>query len=275
MLSISCQKEFSDLTPALIVAALADQGKYVASESTFYRLLKRENLMAYRYRSKKPVRREPVETIAHAPNRVWSWDITYLRSRVKGVFFKLYAFEDLYSRKIVGWDIQHVESEHVAAATFGAALASENINGNDLRLHSDNGNTMRGPVMMQKLLSHKTIVSFSRPSVSNDNAFIESFFKTMKYSAQYPTKSFETIDCATAWVKQFVKWYNDRLHSGLNYISPNARHDGKDKAQLERRTRVYELARKQKPHRWIGHHRTWTQPELAQLNPYGTRIYRH
>lgn len=251
---------------------LADKGVYVASESTFYRLLRKENLLTHRLRSKAPERVERVETVAHAPNKVWCWDITNLRSSEKGYFYKLYMFEDIYSRKIVGWDVLEAEHENCSIKVFESVLLAEKITGENLRLHADNGQPMRGAGMLTKVLSLGVRPSFSRPSVSNDNAFIESLFKTMKFTPQYPNKPFKSLESAKIWVREFVTWYNDRLHSSLNYITPNQRHNLKDDEILQSRKLLYLDARKRNPWRWSGKIRSWEQPTLAKLNSRGTRM---
>lgn len=272
VVSISCSEDYFDLAPALIVAKLADQGKYVASESTFYRLLRKQCLLKHRSRAKKPIHRAKVETVALRPNQVWCWDITNLRSRTSGFFYKLYLFEDLYSRKIVGWDVLESEFDGDAVPIFNQALINERINGVGLRVHADNGNPMRGSNMVTTLLSLGVRPSFSRPSVSNDNAYIESLFKTMKYTPMYPTKPFASLKHAKQWVSEFTDWYNNHMHSRLSYVTPNQRHKGEDEAILEKRRLVYNEARNKNPHRWSSSSRSWPQPKLAKLNPYGTRM---
>lgn len=272
VLQVACAEKFCDLTPTLIVAKLADEGKYLASESTFYRLLRTENLLAHRSRAKAPTPREKVETIASKPNEVWSWDITNLRSLTPGLFYKLYLFEDLFSRKIVGWDILETEFDGDGAAVLKAALQSENIDGINLRMHMDNGNPMRGASMLATVLGLGIKPSFSRPSVSNDNPHIESLFRTMKYTASYPTKPFTSKEHATTWVKNFVDWYNNHMHSGLGHVTPNQRHTGVDEAIRINRREVYQLAKKKNPLRWSQNAKQWPAPTLARLNPYGTRM---
>lgn len=272
VLSIALSEEFFDFSPASIVASLTDQGIYVASESTFYRLLRKENLLGHRFRSKKPQRRERVETIATQPNQVWCWDITNLRSLTKGFFYKLYLFEDLYSRKIVGWDVLETEHDGDGISVFNQALSSEGISAIGLRVHSDNGHPMRGSCMLSTLLQLGVRPSFSRPSVSNDNAFIESLFKTMKYTPQYPSKPFKSLQQAKEWVAAFVTWYNSRRHSGISYVTPLQRHNKEDKIVLEKRRQVYEAARVKNPHRWVNKQRLWSFKEFAALSPYGARL---
>jgi transposase InsO family protein len=272
VIAIACSERFFDLTPTLIVAKLADEGTYVASESTFYRLLKKENLLVHRSRGKAPETRKKVETIASRSNKVWSWDITNLRSQSPGHFYKLYLFEDLYSRKIVGWDILETEYDGNAASVLEKALTSEKISGKGLRVHADNGNPMRGISMLTTLLALGIRPSFSRPSVSNDNPHIESLFRTMKYTASYPTKPFTSKENAKSWVKGFVEWYNNHMHSGLGYVTPNQRHNGADEEIRIHRREVYLAAQRKNPIRWSKSPKAWPEPPLAHLNPHGTRL---
>jgi putative transposase len=272
VVALACSEEFYDLAPARVVAKLADQGTYLASESSFYRLLRKQGLLAHRSRAKAPERRVPVETIARKPNEVWAWDITNLRSYTPGFFYKLYMFEDLYSRKIVGWDVLETMTDGDAVPVFKQALAAENINGKDLRVHADNGGPMRGTNMLYTLLGLGVRPSFSRPSVSNDNPHIESLFRTMKYSATYPTKPFASMEAARRWVGDFVAWYNASMHSALNYVTPDQRHRGEDEAILKKRRELYLAAQKRTPLRWSKAPRLWAQPALAKLSPYGTRM---
>lgn len=235
-------------------------------------LLRKNNLLPHRSRSKKPKYQSRVETIASKPNEVWTWDITNLRSLTPGYFYKLYLFEDLYSRKIVGWDVLETESDGDAVPTLNEALNSEGISGKNLRVHADNGNPMRGSNMLATLLDLGVRPSFSRPSVSNDNPHIESLFRTMKYTAAYPTKPFKDLDSTKTWVRGFVTWYNDRMHSSLGYVTPNQRHNMQDEQIRLNRRLVYAEAQKTNPIRWSRNVRTWPNPTLAHLNPLGTRM---
>jgi transposase InsO family protein len=273
VLATACDLRFSDLAPARIVAKLADENRYVASESTFYRLLRGEKLLAHRSRAKRPERKPQVVTVAERPNQVWAWDITNLRSKIPGGFFKLYLFEDLFSRKIVAAKVFEHETEMASAETFESAIHSESISGKNLRLHADNGRVMRGSMILGTLLKKEVIPSFSRPSVSNDNAYVESAFKTLKYSPQYPTKPFQSRQEASVWVEKYVLWYNtEHQHSGLSYVTPEQRHSGKAEALLEGRRTVYLTAKAENPHRWSGLVKSWKLPKLAQLNPHGQRF---
>jgi hypothetical protein len=198
---------------------------------------------------------------------VWSWDITYLLSTVRGVFYYLYLIVDIWSRRIMGWAVHTEESQEHAAALIAAAAAAAGVGVGTLTLHADNGGPMRGGTMLAKLHDLGIHASFSRPRVSDDNPFSESLFRTLKYVPQYPRKPFASESAARAWVEQFVRWYNgSHLHSGIGFVTPDARHRGRDLAQLAARRSVYEAARAQHPSRWSGATRGWSRPAEVTLH---------
>jgi transposase InsO family protein len=260
---------YASRPPSQIVPALADRGEYMASESSFYRVLRDADQGHHRGRAQAP---RPVEKPqphrADGPNQVWSWDITYLASTVLGMFFRLYLVMDIYSRKIVGWEVHSTESAEQAATLIEKACWAERIRRNRLVLHADNGSPMKGATMLAKLQKLGIMPSFSRPSVSNDNPYSESLFGTMKYSPAYPSKPFDSLEEAQAWVHEFVRWYNgEHRHSGLKFVTPNERHQGTDATVLERRKAVYEEAKRRHPERWSGSTRNWDPIRTVWLNP--------
>ena len=209
------------LPPSQIVPALADEGCFIASESTFYRVLREESQQQHRGRSKAPTARPLTTHCATGPNQVWCWDVTWLPGPAKGIFFYLYLILDLYSRKIVGWEIHEGESSELASELVTKAYLREGIAGVHLVLHSDNGSPMKGASLMETLYRLGIMSSYSRPRVSNDNAYAESIFRTCKYRPDYPYKGFATLGDARAWVLQFATWYNqEHKHSGLKFIAP-------------------------------------------------------
>lgn len=267
ILDIVNSPEFRDKSPAQIVPLLADKRDYVASESSFYRVLKAAGLSAHRGRSKPPTRKKPKELVATGPNQVYSWDITYLKSAVAGMFFYLYFFMDVYSRKIVGYAVHDEQSSEFASDLINDICATERINRDQLSLHSDNGSPMKGATMLATLQRLGVMPSFSRPSVSNDNPYSEALFKTAKYCPQYPTKPFESKQEALAWVSDFVQWYNEEhLHSGIRFVTPASRHRGEDVEILANRHRVYEDAKRRRPERWSGSTRNWNHIGEVLLN---------
>ncbi len=266
------QPEFAHLPPSQIVPALADEGCYLASESSFYRVLRAKNQLTRRGRVKAPSHSRPQALEATAPNQLWSWDITYLATTVRGLFFYLYLILDVYSRKIVGWEVYAEESADHAASTFRKSYLREGIAGQSLILHSDNGSPMKGATMLATLQKLGVMPSFSRPSVSNDNPYSEALFKTLKYHPGFPEHPFENLDQARQWVAGFVYWYNDEhRHSALKFVTPGQRHRGEDKDILSLRAAVYEAARTCRPERWSGSCRNWDRPEVITLNPLKSR----
>jgi transposase InsO family protein len=260
--------EYRDLSPKQIVPRLADKGKYMASESTVYRVLHEEDLMAHRERSRPPVHNRPKELLATGRNQVWSWDITYLPSAVRGRFFYLYMVMDVWSRKIVGWEVHGYESMDLSSRMISRICTEMGIDEKQLRLHADNGGPMKGATMLATLQNLGVVPSFSRPSVSNDNPFSEALFRTLKYCPEYPGKPFENIDAAYDWVFVFVPWYNtEHLHSGIRFVTPDDRHFGREEEILNRRKYVYEKARRKNPERWSGETRNWNPVNTVVLNP--------
>jgi transposase InsO family protein len=260
--------EYRDLSPKQIVPLLADQGVYMASERSVYRILHAADQLKHRERSKPRRRHKPREHVAHGPLEVWSWDITYLRSAVRGQFYYLYLVVDIWSRKIVGWCVEEQESMELAAEFIRNTCADLGIDPEGIVLHSDNGGPMKGATMLATLQALGIISSFSRPRVSDDNPYSEALFRTLKYRPEYPDKPFESLEEARAWVQSFVDWYNGmHLHSAIGFVTPNDRHEGRDVEILARRKEVYEQARQRHPERWSGATRNWDRVEIVKLNP--------
>ena len=265
------ERRYASMPPCEIVPALADEGKYIASESTIYRILREEKMQNHRGRSQTPGKNgKPTSYTANAPNQVWTWDITYLRGPVKGVFFYLYLIVDLFSRDIVGWEVWEEESADNASELIKrACLAQGRFTTSPLVLHSDNGSPMKGATMLETLYSLGITPSNSRPRVSNDNPYSESLFKTLKYRPNYHPRGFETIEEARKWCSVFVHWYRyEHHHSGIKFLTPAERHKGKSEEILANRIKVYEAAKAAHPERWNGRHtRNWSNIEEVHLNP--------
>lgn len=269
VLAIANKAEFANLPPCQIVPRLADQGQYVASESSFYRILNAENMLAHRSKSQPRKHKKPEELLATSPNEIWSWDITYLRSAIAGKFYYLYLPMDIFSRMIVHWEIHETESADLASGMIETACLKQHISRDQITLHSDNGGPMKGATMLATLHRLGITPSFSRPKVSDDNPFSEALFKTLKYCPAYPEGGrFASLEEARAWVEKFVEWYNNvHLHSGINWVTPASRHLAKDQAILDRRKQVYEAARQKNPNRWTKKTRNWERPNSVELNP--------
>jgi transposase InsO family protein len=267
LIAVATSTEFCDVSPHQIVPRLADRGEYLASEATIYRVLKSEKLMAHRGRSKPREVARPRAYEATAPCQLFSWDITYLRSQIAGQFFYLYLFLDVYSRKIVGWEVHDCESAEHSSRLLTKICLSEGIQKNQIAVHADNGGPMKGATMLVTMQRLGVVPSFSRPSVSNDNPFSESMFKTLKYCPQYPSKPFTSIDNARAWMSEFVQWYNTvHLHSAIGFTTPESRHRGQDIEILAKREAVYTEAKQKNMNRWSGKIRNWKKIESVRLN---------
>ena len=269
LLAVANSAEFGHLSPSQIVPRLADRGEYLASESTFYRVLKAENQLTHR-RAERPAhpRAKPRALHATAPNRLYTWDITYLPTPIRGLYFYLYLFLDVFSRKIVGWQVYAEESSLLASEVMRDLCRREQIAPNQVVLHADNGGPMKGATMLATLQALGVMPSFSRPAVSNDNPYSESLFRTLKYRPAYPLESFASLSVARQWVTDFVQWYNhEHRHSAIGFVTPGQRHTGLDKTLLRNRTKVYEAAKRRCPQRWSGATRNWQPVEVVHLNP--------
>jgi transposase InsO family protein len=252
------------------VPQLADDGIFLASESTLYRLLRANGQLEHRGRARPATHRRPDELVATGPNQVWSWDITWLPSPIRGQFFYCYMIVDVFSRKIVGRAVHDTESDVHAAVLITAACAAEGVQRDQLVIHADNGGPMKGATMLATLQQLGVAASFSRPGVSDDNPYAEALFRTLKYRPEYPSRPFASIDAARAWVDRFVHWYNNQhLHSAIRFVTPEQRHRGVDVAILRARTAVYETARRRCPQRWSTKCRSWDHIGSVTLNPRG------
>ena len=265
------EKRFASMPPCQIVPALADEGRYIASESSFYRILREEKMQNHRGRSQESGKHgKPTTYCATAPNQVWTWDISYLAGAVKGLFYYLYLIVDIFSRDIVGWEVWPEESaDHASELIKRACLAQKRLTTAPLVLHSDNGSPMKGATMLETLYALGITPSNSRPRVSNDNPYSESLFKTLKYRPNYQPKGFEDIETARRWCSGFVNWYrHEHHHSGIRFLTPAERHEGKGAAILEKRSLLYQAAKAAHPERWNSRAtRNWNDITEVYLNP--------
>lgn len=271
VISLCNQKEYRSCPPAFIVADQLDQGRYLASESTFYRVLREDDQVHPRGRQKAPESKRIATTHKAAqPNQLWSWDISWLPGPARGTWFYLYLMLDVYSRKIVGHEVYDSETGELASEFVEKAHWREHLATKEkpLVLHSDNGSPMKASTFLEKLYDLGITPSKSRPRVSNDNAYSESLFKTLKFRPGFPTNGFRTIEDARKWVLSFVRWYNtEHRHSALNYVTPQQRHNDEADQILAQRKRVIEAAKTENPKRWSGDVRNFSLPESVTLNP--------
>lgn len=269
----TCNKpEYASLPPAQIVAKLADEGSYIGSESTFYRILRVMKQQHHRGRARAPSpKRPPATHTATAPNQIWVWDITWLPAKIFGTFYKLYIIMDLFSRKIITAEVFDTENAEYSKTMVQRAYIQEG--GGPEILHGDNGSPLKEHTLIAKLQSLGIKPSHSRPRVSNDNAHAEALFRTLKYTPAYPAEGFDSIEEARKWTEQFVQFYNhEHLHSGIGMVSPAAKHAGEDIAILQKRKAVYEKAKAKNPSRWIqGKTRALANVSATSLNPIDLR----
>lgn len=266
---------YRDMTPHEIVPHLLNTGVYLASERTFYRVLKAQDQVHHRENSRVSQNRsKPPERGATGSNQVWCWDITWLPQMVRGLYFYAYVIIDIFDKSIVGWSIHERESDTLARELFERLSSGRGIRFKNL--HSDNGGPMKGVTLMALLDELKVNVSFSRPRVSNDNPFIESWFRTLKYHPAYPLR-FETLESARLWMAEFVQWYNTcHLHSTIGYVTPHQMRYGAAQAIFEKRNAVMAQARAEFPERWGSREvKIWKGPEAVILNPANSLEKKH
>lgn len=270
VLEICHRPEFASLPPGQIVPRLLDEeGLYVASESSYYRILRDHDEQHPRGRARAPrPKGDPQRHRVTRPNTCWSWDVTYLPTLVRGQFYYLYLIVDIYSRRIVDAEVFDQESMANSSEVIQRAVLREGCINQPLVLHADNGSAMKGSTLQATLQRLNITPSYSRPRVSNDNAFSESLFRTCKYRPDYPVDGYEDLAAAQRWVASFVQWYNhEHRHSAIRFVTPAERHAGQDEAVLAKRDAIYAEAKRQHPGRWSGSTRNWTPRRTAWLNP--------
>ncbi|MGH9439536.1 MAG: IS3 family transposase [Terriglobia bacterium] len=256
---------FRDMTPDQIVAILCEEGTYYGSERTLYRIFTDKKALASRTESRKPgPSRKPPELVASGPNQVWSWDITWLRTDIKGFFNYAYVVIDVFSRAIVGWSVEDCESPDHAQKLFERIILKSGVR--PQFVHADNGGPMRGVSLVAFLTDLQVGLTHSRPRVSDDNPYIESFFRTVKYHVSFPS-NFATIQAARDWFALFIDWYNTQhRHSGIGYATPTQKHYGQDIKLLESRQETLNTAARTYPERFVRGPKTVAQPRLVYLN---------
>jgi putative transposase len=263
------EPEYANLPPTQIVPILLDEGIYHASESSYYRVLKGANQLHHRGRSQAPKKvGKPTSFTPRKANEVWSWDITYLGSTIKGRFYYLYLFEDIFSRKVVGYEVYEQECGERAGNLLQRCMLREQCLNTPLVLHSDNGAPMKAQTMKAKMEELGVLPSYSRPRVSDDNPYSEALFRTLKYRPEWPSSGFGSLEVARDWVQNFVEWYNNKhRHSKINFVTPAQRHHGEEKAILSNRELVLEKKKEANPLRWSRDVRDCRPAGPVSLNP--------
>ncbi len=271
LLQVANEPRFADMPPARIVPMLADEGVYLASESSFSRVLREAGQNTHRGAAKAPRKSRPPTThVATATAQLWCWDMTYLPAAVVGRWFHLYLILDVFSRKIVGFEVHDSDDAQHAAHLVKRTALAEGIHAmlNKPVLHGDNGATFKATTVLAMLHWLGIAPSYSRPRVSDDNPYVESLFRTAKYRPEFPVGGFADLAHARQWAAEFVHWYNhEHRHSAIGYVTPAQRHAGCDRQLLLARHELYQRARQQNPRRWSGSTRDWQRLEVVTLNP--------
>jgi len=250
-LDILHSDRFVDMAPPQVYTALLDEGVYVASISTMYRLLREHGEVRERRHQLTHGTYTRPELMATNSNELWSWDITKLRGPAKGTYYYLYVILDVFSRYTVGWTIQHCESQEIAEELIEQTCQKQNIEPGQLTIHADRGSAMTSKTLAVLMEDLGVAKSHSRPHVSNDNPFSEAQFKTMKYRPQYPSR-FASINEARDFGETFFAWYNtDHYHSGIAMVTPQAMHYGQADRIIQARSRVLAKAHAAHPERFV------------------------
>lgn len=251
ILRVLNSERFADTAPATVYATLLDEGVYLASVPTMYRLLRANGQTGERRaQAVHPARVKP-ELIATAPNEVWSWDITKLHGPAKWTYYYLYVILDIYSRYVVGWMLAPHERATLAELLIADSVGKQDVDRDQLTLHADRGSSMASKPVAFLLADLGVTKSHSRPHVPNDNPFSESQFKTMKYRPDFP-KTFANIEEARAFCQQFFTWYNfDHRHSGIGWHTPASVHYGTAEQIRKQRSNTLAAAYQQHPERFV------------------------
>ena len=260
-------QRFADQSPRQVYAKLLDEGDYLCSVRTMYRILdENQSTRERRNQLKHPSYQKP-ELLATGPNEVWSWDITKLKGPEKWTYYYLYVILDIYSRCVVGWMLADRESAELAKQLIETTIDKHNVPGEQLIIHSDRGPSMTSHSVAQLLSSLGVTKSHSRPHVSNDNPFSESQFKTMKYRPEFP-KRFGSYEDGLQFCRGFFRWYNDEhYHSGIGLLTPSSIHYGQAEEIIIARNRTLRSAWEKTPERFVGGiPKTPTLPQAVWIN---------
>jgi putative transposase len=251
VLQVLHEERFQDRSPAAVQATLLDEGRYLCSTRTMYRILEQEGESAERRdQLVHPAYHKP-ELLATAPNQLWSWDITKLRGPVKWTYFYLYVILDVFSRYVTGWMIAYREGADLAKEFIEDAISKHQIPAGQLTIHADRGRVMKSKPVAFLMADLGVTKSHSRPYVSDDNPYSESQFRTMKYRPEFPDR-FGCIQDSRAFCQQFFKWYNEEhRHSGIALLAPAMVHFGEAQTVLAQRQLVLDTAYQAHPERFV------------------------
>ena len=268
VLDLLHSERFVDQAPAQVAAALLDEGRYLCSVRTMYRILDaNQEVRERRNQRRHPAYTKP-ELLATGPNQVWSWDITKLKGPRKWTYFYLYVILDIFSRQVVGWMVADCESASLAKKLIRESCDKQQIQHGRLTIHADRGSSMKSKAVALLLADMGITKSHSRPYVSDDNPFSEAQFKTLKYRPGFPER-FGSIQDAKAFCRTFFDWYNNvHYHSGLNWLTPAMVHYGQAGPVLERRQHALDRALRQHPERFVhGPRKIAGPPDKVWINP--------
>jgi putative transposase len=271
-----CGERFQDTAPLEVYATLLDDGRYLCSARTMYRILTAEHggVAQRRRHVQRPHYSKP-ELLATAPNQVWSWDITKLKGPAKWTYFHLYVIIDIFSRYVVGWMVAHREKKSLAKLLIEQSCLKQQIEQGQLTLHADRGSSMKSKVVAHLLSDLGVTKTHSRPHVSNDNPYSEAQFKTLKYCPQFPA-CFGSIQDSRSFCQDFFSWYNkEHRHSGIALMTPEHAHYGLADEILRHRTAVLAAAFEQHPNRFKQKLPVPDKlPEAVWINPPSTQNIR-
>jgi putative transposase len=258
------EERFADLSVQQVFYRVFDEGHYVASQRTWYRVAAQEQLSGDRRRQSKHPPKTIPELVAHGPNQVWSWDISRIKIAVQKTPLHLYLIEDVFSRKCVGWRLEHREKDELARDLIADAVTAEGTTPHTL--HADGGASMTSDIVAELLAGLGITRSRSRPHVSNDNPFSESLFKTIKYDLSYPVV-FDDFDHAQTWIEAFIhRYHTEHRHSGLHGYTPASVHDGTWTATAARRQALLTEHHQNRPGRYRTPPQVPTPPGTVWIN---------
>ena len=268
VLEILNSERFRDNAPAEVYATLLDEGTYLCSIRTMYRILEQAGEVRERRDQLRHPNYQKPQLLATGPNQVCSWDITKLLGPVKWTYFYLYVILDIFSRYVVGWMVAERESAELAKRLIGETCRKQNIVPDQLNIHADRGTSMTSKPVALLLADLGVTKTHSRPHISDDNPFSESQFKTLKYRPQFPQR-FGSIQDARAFCKVFFPWYNtERHHSGIGLLTPEVLHQGRADDIMAQRQAVLSQAFQRNPERFVRMHpRPLARPTAVWINP--------
>ena len=268
VLDVLRSERFMDTPPAAIHATLLEEGRYLCSVRTMYRILTSEGEVRERRDQKRHPKYAKPELLATGPKQVWTWDITKLKGPVKWTYFYLYVILDIFSRLVVGWMVAPRESSELASQLISESCARQGIDKDQLTIHSDRGSSMTSKPVALLLADMGVTKSHSRPYVSNDNPFSEASFKTLKYRPDFPER-FGSIEDARAHCRVFFAWYNgEHRHSGIAMLTPEMVHYGETDQMMQRRSAALDAAFKAHPNRFKGRRPIpGSPPKAVWINP--------